>query len=114
MVRDDTNARRKAERMDNCWLTVRLLPRKLFEVDLERDPLLQKLPGWSGFNSVVSLRVANLTTIGYYPIFPASPTEYSTIYTVMKTAQKICRNLGQDFTIITFDEAIYSKRKEIL
>ena len=35
-------ATKRAESIDNCWWVVRLLPRKLFEINLERDPLLQK------------------------------------------------------------------------
>ena len=46
-------------------------------------------------------------------MFPASPTKYSTIYVCMKTAQKISRKLEQSLTVITFDEAIYSKGKGI-
>jgi hypothetical protein len=42
-----------------------------------------------------------------------SSGEFSTIYTVMKHAQKICSNLGQFDTVITFDLAIYMKAKQI-
>jgi hypothetical protein len=42
-----------------------------------------------------------------------SSGEFSTIYTVMKHAQKICSNLGQLDTVITFDLAIYMKAKQI-
>ena len=40
-------------------------------------------------------------------------TEFSTIYTVMKHAQRMCTNLGQVDTVITFDLAIYMKAKQI-
>ena len=46
-------------------------------------------------------------------MFPATPTEYCTIYTCMKTAQKISRKLEQNLTIITVHEAIYSRGKKI-
>ena len=42
-----------------------------------------------------------------------SSNEYSTIYTVLKHAQKISNAMGQADTVITFDLAIYSKAKEI-
>jgi hypothetical protein len=42
-----------------------------------------------------------------------SSTEFSTVYTVMKHAQKICARLGQLNTVITFDLAIYTKAKQI-
>ena len=42
-----------------------------------------------------------------------SPTEYSTIYTVLKTVQEMSKQLHQSTAVITFDLAIYSKAKEI-
>jgi len=42
-----------------------------------------------------------------------SSNDYSTIYTVLKHAQKISTVMGQAYTVITFDLAIYSKAKEI-
>jgi len=40
-------------------------------------------------------------------------TEFSTIYTVMKTVQAISASLAQSSSVVTFDLAIYSKAKEI-
>ena len=42
-----------------------------------------------------------------------SPTEYSTIYTVLKTVQEMSKHLQQSTAVITFDLANYSKAKEI-
>ena len=42
-----------------------------------------------------------------------SSNDYSTIYTVLKHAQKISAAMGQADTVKTFDLAIYSKAKEI-
>ena len=42
-----------------------------------------------------------------------SSSDYSTIHTVLKHAQKISAAMGQADTVITFDLAIYSKAKEI-
>ena len=42
-----------------------------------------------------------------------SPTEYSTIYTGMKTAQQVMASRGQKTVVLTFDLAIYVKAKEI-
>jgi len=41
-----------------------------------------------------------------------SPTDFSTVYTVMKHAQKISSSVGQSYSIITFDLAIYAKAKQ--
>ena len=42
-----------------------------------------------------------------------SPTETSTVYTVIKQIQKMMSSLGQEYSVITFDLAIYMKAKEI-
>ena len=46
-------------------------------------------------------------------MIPESPTLYSTVFTVKRTVQKMTRSLGQNTTVITFDEAIYSKAREM-
>ena len=40
-------------------------------------------------------------------------TEYSTIYTVLKHAQKLTSALGQQDTVVTFDLLIYLEAKQI-
>ena len=40
-------------------------------------------------------------------------SQYSTIYTVLKTVQEMSKHLQQSTAVITFDLAIYSKAKEI-
>ncbi len=53
------------------------------------------------------------TEIDYCPLINGSPIQYSTVYTVLKTAQKMVSSLGQKECVITFELAIYSKAKEI-
>lgn len=42
-----------------------------------------------------------------------SSTELSTIYTVLKQVQKMCEVIDQKDAVITFDQAIYSKARQI-
>ena len=46
-------------------------------------------------------------------MIPASSTEYSTIYTVMKQVQNMMEALQQRHCVIMFDLAIYMKAKEV-
>ena len=46
-------------------------------------------------------------------MIPASSTEYSTIYTVMKQVRNMMEALNQRHSVITFDLAIYMKAKEV-
>ena len=73
----------------------------------------QPVPSWGGFNSILYPELPCTSKIGYCPTIKGSSTEFSTVYTVMKHAQKMCTNLGQVDTVITFDLAIYTKAKQI-
>ena len=79
--------------------------------DAENDQ--QTIPSWSAFNATVSPVTAQRTNVGYCPMIAGSSTEYSTIYTVMKTIQDISAILGQTKSVVVFDLVIYSKAKEI-
>ena len=54
-----------------------------------------------------------MSNIGYCPMIDGSSNDFSTIYTVLKHAQKISAAMGQADAVVTFDLAIYSKAKEI-
>ena len=89
-----------------------LCPSKDFQVSLEKVTS-QTIPSWTAFNAIVTTSKSEVTSVGYCPMIPASPTEYSTVYTVMKTVQNMMKTLEQQHSVITFDEAIYCKAKEI-
>ena len=103
--------------VDLAWALCRLCPTKLFDISIPSnhlvDPSEQKVPGWSGFHAMVSCATSSNTVVGYCPMIEGSPTEYSTIYTVMKTAQQVMASRGQKTVVLTFDLAIYVKAKEI-
>ena len=71
------------------------------------------MPSWSGFHSVLFPHVERAATIGYCPVINGSSSEFSTIYTVMRNAQKMSASIGQQDAVITFDLAIYMKAKQI-
>ena len=97
--------------MDLAWAIVRMCPTKLFTLDLISDPAMQQIPSWSAFNALICQANPCLTEVGYCPMIPGSPTEFSIVYTVMKQAQSMMNLLGQHETVITFDLAIYVKAK---
>ena len=74
----------------------------------------QNIPAWTGFNSVLSDKALPVTTIGYLPFIRASPSDPSTIYTVLIKLVEVCEKLGQEYILVTADMAIYSKAQEIL
>ena len=72
----------------------------------------QAVPGWT-FNMTTTTVDPETTKIGYCSLLPASPTDFSTVFTTLKNLQKMMTSFGQQTTVVTFDEAIYSKAKEI-
>ena len=98
-----------------AWFLLHQCSTKLFQVDLALpESSGSPVPGWSGFNSIVSSSLPPpLTNIGYCPMIAGSSAEYSTIYIVMQNVQKMIISLGQSHSVITFDLAIYMKAKEI-
>ena len=73
----------------------------------------QHVPAWRGFNQVVSETNTQVTTVGYLPIIPAPATDYDTLWTVIDRCQKIAGKIGLKHTVLTFDESLYSKVKEL-
>ena len=103
-----------ANKRDLTWVLTRLLPTKLFEVELE--PMTanqQKIPSWSAFNTMVYCRAPSTTEVRYFPMINCTSTDYNTVYTVMKQVQQMMSSLGQEYSVVTFDLAIYTKTKEI-
>ena len=118
LLREEDNAeieclnKQSAKYFDMAWVFARMCPSKEFQVSLEKVGS-QMVPSWTAFNAIITSSSPEVTSIGYCPMIPASPTDYNTVFTVMKTVQKMMKTLGQQHSVITFDEAIYSKAKDI-
>ncbi len=107
-------SKKEAVTMDLAWAIVRMCPTKLFVLDIEcQNAEAQTIPGWSAFNALICQSNPSRTQVGYCPMIAGSPTEFSTVYTVMEQAQKVTKSLGQKDCVITFDLAIYTKAKEL-
>ena len=110
----DTNDEiRTARNADFIWALLRLCPKKFGEAVIAEVLDKQAIPSWAGFNAILYPEMLIISNIGYCPMINGSSNDYSTIYTVLKHAQKISAAMGQADTVITFDLAIYSKAKKI-
>ena len=79
------------------------------------DNQRQVIPAWSGFN--IKLRedsVPRECSVGYCQVIEASPTELTTVYTVLQRSLQMADQLGQHDVIVVFDQAIYAKALEVL
>ena len=111
--KDTNDEMRTACHTDFIWALLRLCPKKFGEAVIAEVMDKQVIPSWAGFNAILYPEMPKVSNIGYCPMVDGSSNEYSTIYTVLKHAQKISTAMGQADTVITFDLAIYSKAKEI-
>ena len=76
----------------------------------------QTVPGWSGFNAILNEDNVQRTPraiIGYLPASNASPTKLATVSEVLKQCIDKDYRLHQNSAIITVDQGIYAKAKEI-
>ncbi len=69
----------------------------------------QIIPAWSAFNTVAENNVPRQSTVGYCPVIDASPTELSTVYTVLKRSVNMADQLDQHDVVVVFNQAIYAK-----
>ena len=71
------------------------------------------LPGWTGFNTKLVAIVPNLSKIGYLPVIDASPTEMSTVHTILVRSLEIADKLELEIIVVVVDQAIYAKAQQI-
>ena len=70
--------------------------------------------GWTGFNQSLSREEQpEVTKVGYMPIIQAPAHEMDTLNTVVKKGMHVSAALGQRYTIITVDQALYCKLVEL-
>ena len=92
-------SRELAWKIDLAYVLARLLP-------LDNDIL----SGWTGFNTkLCENSIPVVSRIGYLPVVDASPTECSTIKTILERTYAITDKLQLRYATLVFDEAVYSK-----
>ena len=107
----------KCERSGKCdflWLLSRISKQHSAAAERDADEM-QTVPGWSGFNAQLkSTCIPASSVIGYLPVINASPTELSTVYTVLRQCLEKAQLPQQRFAMVTFDQAIYAKAREVM
>ena len=74
------------------------------------------LPPWNHFHQILSKCTEPHivpSTIAYNPILMANPSDYNTIYTILKRSKEIANHLGFDHSPIVFDMGLLGKALEI-
>ena len=95
--------RSECEKIDLAWVMSRLTAEDA-----------QHIPAWTGFNQSLVKPSEDVTTVGYLPIIPAPAHELDTVMTFLLRSKAIAAKLGQTKTVITLDQVLYHKAKELV
>ena len=76
----------EATNTEYTWTLLRMTPAHLLTTGIEVQEE-QPVPSWGGFNII--FWTSFCYHFGYCPMIEGSSTEFSTVYTVMKPAQKV-------------------------
>ena len=68
---------------------------------------------WTAFNQTLIADDLEMTTVGYMPIIQAPAHEIDTLNTAVNRCMYISAQLGQEYTVITVDQALYPKLMEL-
>lgn len=72
------------------------------------------LPSWTAYNAALSaLPIPVETKIFYLPVIDASPTDNSTVYTILLKSVQIADVIQQESIVLVVDQAIYCKLQQI-
>ena len=104
MFKPNENVKKTAQVLDTLWLFTR-----------SANTSKQHVPAWTAFNQTLdtSGKDVPVSRVGHLPIINAPAHEYDVIWTVMNRSMDIAKALGQEYAIITFDEQLYSKAKQL-
>ncbi|KAL7379980.1 hypothetical protein ABVT39_009485 [Epinephelus coioides] len=103
VIKSDSTKSQTAEGQDLLWKISRVM---------KEDK--QRIPGWSAFNAYISTSGIPIATVQYMPFIRASPSDLSTIYTVLLKLTQLAEELGQSHILVIADLAIYSKAQQVL
>ena len=72
------------------------------------------IPSWTGFHTLLQgENTLQKSALYYLPVIEASPTEMSTVNTILKRSVQIAEQLELDHIVLVFDQAIYAKAQQI-
>lgn len=104
----ETTETLNASKKDFAWFLTRLFVNN-------ENPQLPKIPAWRGFNAIAHTDDTLIKSeVGYCQLIDASPTELSTVYTLLKKSVLMSKQLGLSDTVVVVDQAIYAKALEVV
>ncbi|KAK6168598.1 hypothetical protein SNE40_019797 [Patella caerulea] len=71
------------------------------------------LPGWTGFNCEIDSTIFPKSAIHYMPVIEASPTDMTTVNTILIKSVSVADSFQLSNILLVFDQAIYAKAQQI-
>lgn len=99
MYSDGESTLREMEQHNLLWTILRL----------HSANTRQQVPAWAGFVSLTGEKPLRTTTIDYYPVINCPITEYKAVQECLRYAEEATRQVGQQYTITTFDLGVCMK-----
>ena len=100
--------------LDIVWVFLRSLGRDIFDIPVEvpnnDSPLI---PFWTGYNSWLSESRQEFNVVTYPPIIDSKPNDMATVFTTMKRCFDMCKAIGQEHGIQTFDRQLYGIAQQV-
>ena len=93
----DKNKINESYKKELAWILSRLV---------HQQPELQKIPGWSGFNQLLSNDESQITIFGPLPTVNAPAHEFETLWTVILRCKAMTRVRNGKYTVVTMDEGL--------
>ena len=90
-----------------------MMPLRLCEAEIEKRPSQTVLCCTVCHATITTKQSSIKAAISYCPMIPAPATDFNTVYSIMKYFQRLFSALGQQWTYVTYDEAIYCKAQMI-
>ncbi|KYM98809.1 hypothetical protein ALC62_10473 [Cyphomyrmex costatus] len=73
------------------------------------------IPGWRGYHEQITRhKSVEKTKVLFLPFINAPPSDYDTIYTALKMAAQKAKDLQLQTTIVTIDQPLYIKGRDIV
>ena len=98
---------------DLLWVLLRSLPRQMLDIPYVYPSDCPQIPFWSGFCSTLSDDRSEYSVTSYPPVVDSKPSDMNTVFTTMKKCLDMCKAIGQEHAIQTFDQQLYAIAQQV-
>lgn len=98
-----------AKLIDTAYIAMKFVLMYI-EVDSSEEIIF---PAWTGYNTLLCEDIPDESRVGYLPIINANPTEYPTIFAILKRSLDIANKLKLKDAVVVFDKGLYAKIQQV-